>query len=383
MNIKNLPLDERAQRAAYLRARFNMSQEEIGSVLGGLSQPQVSRLLAHAEKKHYLAVERRFVEDGIQPETLRQIKEMLRPDRLTGVLHDLGQALGVRVPNVRVFGSGPGTTPDAMRIRRNRFGRTAAGRLDELLQDAKVVGVAWGRTISAMVDGLVPLRPASRDDHIVQFVPVCAELIALAQKGYSSSRLAERLDDIYNHGRGEPIQLTGFPAYIPKHYDEVAQRSIRQFVEDSPNYGQVFSGPDPLIDRMDALITSVGSARSPVFGSTAELALAGGVEEAQLRTLILGDLGGILISKPNATEDQKDLVEKLNAMWTGVRIEHVRTIAQRAADDPAQAGVIVAALRAERGETIIELIRRELVNELILDDAAAEGLERRIAEELT
>ena len=382
MNIKTLSLDERAQRAAYLRASFNMSQEEIGSALGGLSQPQVSRLLAHAEKKRYLLVERRFVEDGIPPETLRQIQEVMTPAGLTGVLHDLGQALGVRVPNVRVFGSGPGTTTDAMRIRRNRFGRTAAGRLDELLQDAKVVGVAWGRTISAMVDGLEPLRAASRDDRIVQFVPVCAELIALAQKGYSSSRLAERLDNIYNRGRGEPIHLTGFPAYIPKHYDEVAQRSIRQFVEDSPNYGRVFSGPEPMIDRMDALITSVGSSRSPVLGSTAELVLAGGEEEAQLRTLIVGDLGGILISRPDAAEDQTHLVEKLNDMWTGIRIEHVKMIAQRAADDPSRAGVIVAALRAERGETIFELIRRELVNELILDDDAAEGLEQRIAMEL-
>ena len=124
MNIKTLSLDERAQRAAYLRASFNMSQEEIGSALGGLSQPQVSRLLAHAEKKRYLLVERRFVEDGIPPEALRQIQEMLAPARLTGVLRDLGQALGVRVPNVRVFTSGPGTTPDAMRIRRHRFGRT-------------------------------------------------------------------------------------------------------------------------------------------------------------------------------------------------------------------------------------------------------------------
>ena len=75
-------------------------------------------------------------------------------------------------------------------------------------------------------------------------------------------------------------------------------------------------------------------------------------------------------------------VEKLNAMWTGIRIEHVKTIAQRAADDPSRAGVIVAALRAERGAAIFELIRRELVNELILDDAAAEGLEQRIAKEL-
>lgn len=381
MNSKNLTVDERAQRAAYLRARHNMSQAEIGLTLGGLSQSHVSRLISYAEKKRYLVVEQRFAEERVSSEALREMSELLSPPGLGRALRDFAEANGVRAPNVRVFDSGPGTTPDAMRIRRNRFGRTAAGRLDELLRGAQVVGVAWGRTIRALVDGLASMHAASPTEYVVQFVPVCAELVAHVQKGYSSSRLAELLDDALNHGRGEPLHMTGFPAYIPRRYDEETQSSIRRFVEDAPSYGKVFAGPGPLIDRMDALITSVGSSRAPVRGIAAELTLAGGIDERRLRDLVVGDVGGILIPRPTLSGDDARLVEELNAMWTGIRIEHVRAIADRAEQDPSKAGVIVAALRAERGETVFELIRNELVNDLILDEDAAAGLEQRISAE--
>lgn len=378
MNTKDLSVDEQAQRAAYLRARHNMSQIEIGRTLGGLSQSNVSRLLAYAEKKRYLVVEQRFAEESVSSEALKAMSELLCPPGLGRALRDFAESEGVRAPNVRVFDSGPGTTPDAMRIRRNRFGRTAAGRLCELLQGARVVGVAWGRTIMALADGLASMRTASGDERIVQFVPVCAELVALVQKGHSSSRLAELLDEAYNRGRGEPLQMTGFPAYIPRRYDEETQKSIRRFVQDAPSYSKVFAGSDPLIDRMDALITSVGSSRSPVFGSTAELLLAGGVNERRLRELVVGDLGGILIPRPTLSPSDARLVDELNAMWTGIQIDHVKAIANRAEADPSSAGVIVTALRAERAETIFELIRNGLVNDLILDEDAAAGLEQRL-----
>ena len=310
------------------------------------------------------------------------MSELLSPPGLSRALEDFASATGVRIPSVRVFDSGPGTTPDAMRIRRNRFARTASGRLDELLQGAQVVGVAWGRTIRALVDGLASMRRVNHDDNSVQFVPVCAELVALIQKGYSSSRLAELLDDAYNHGRGDPIQMTGFPAYIPRHYDEEAQASIRRFVSDSPNYGRVFTGSEPLVDQMDTLITSVGSSRAPVLGSTAELVLAGGIAEKRLRELVVGDLGGILIPKPTLRENETRLVTELNAMWTGIKIEHVKAIAERAAGASSHTGVIVVALGAQRGEMLFEVVRNELTNELILDTDAADKLEQLITNEL-
>ncbi len=374
MDVKSLPLDQRAQCAAYLRARHNMSQIEIGNALGGLSQPHVSRLLAHAQKQKYLVVTERFAEERFSDAWMQQMDELLAPPALSDALRDYCAAHEFILPNIRVFESGPGQTEAAMTHRRNRFGRTASGRLAELLSRASTVGVAWGRTIRALIDGIASshrLVDAAQD---IEFLPVCAEFVKLTQRGYSASRLAELLDDIYNSGEGETISMTGFPAFIPRAYDLDMQRSIRQLVTDTPSHAHVFSGDDPLVGRLDMLISSVGSSQTPLIGALEELMHAGQVSAERLRDLIVGDLSGILIPKRDLSADDRELVEDLNRMWTGVQIDHVRRLAQRAAANPGQPGVVIVALQAERGDAILELIRLGLINELIIDQAAAERL---------
>lgn len=374
MDVKSLPLDERAQCAAYLRARHNMSQIEIGNALGGLSQPHVSRLLAHAQKQKYLVVTERFAEEQFSTEWIQQMDELLAPPALSEALRVYCDTHGYIQPNIRVFESGSGQTETAMMHRRNRFGRTASGRLAELLAKANTVGVAWGRTIRALVDGVAASNRLVDPSHVIEFLPVCAEFVKLTQRGYSASRLAELLDDIYNDGKGETVSLTGFPAFIPRAYDADMQRSIRQLVSDTPSHAHVFSGDDPLVARMDMLISSVGSSDRPLIGALEELMHAGQVSAEQIGELIVGDLSGILIPREGLSPTDRALVEDLNRMWTGLQIEHVRDLAARAANDPQLAGVVIIALQSERGDAILELIRSGLVNELIIDHAAADRL---------
>ena len=374
MDVKSLPLDERAQCAAYLRARHNMSQIEIGNALGGLSQPHVSRLLAHAQKQKYLIVTERFAEEQFSADWIQQMDELLAPPALSEALRVYCDTHGYIQPNIRVFESGSGQTESAMMHRRNRFGRTASGRLAELLAKANTVGVAWGRTIRALVDGVAASNRLVDSSHKIEFLPVCAEFVKLTQRGYSASRLAELLDDIYNDGKGETVSLTGFPAFIPRAYDADMQRSIRQLVSDTPSHAHVFSGNDPLVARMDMLISSVGSSDRPLIGALEELMHAGQVSAEQIGELIVGDLSGILIPREGLSPTDHALVEDLNRMWTGLQIEHVRDLAARAANDPQVAGVVIIALQAERGDAILELIRSGLVNELIIDHAAADRL---------
>ena len=219
MDVKNLPLDQRAQCAAYLRARHNMSQMEIGKALGGLSQPHVSRLLAHAQKQKYLVISERFAAEKFSEAWLRKMDELLAPPELALAVASYCQVHNQHIPNIRVFESGTGQTEAALSHRRQRFGRTASGRLVELLTRAEIVGVSWGRTLRALFDGIaranVPVDPASQ----IEFLPVCAEFVKLTQRGYSASRLAELLDDIYNLGQGATVSLTGFPAFIPRAYN--------------------------------------------------------------------------------------------------------------------------------------------------------------------
>jgi DNA-binding transcriptional regulator LsrR (DeoR family) len=266
--------------------------------------------------------------------------------------------------------------------RRARFGRTAAGRLIELIENSSIVGVAWGRTIKALADGIsVSRQPLVKKRQII-FAAVCAELVSLAQHGYSASRLAEYLDEAFNETPGGGPQLTGFPAYIPRRYDNEMRTSIWRYISDTPGHDRVFSGPDALIHRMDMLISSVGSAETPVFGSFEELVSAGGLKAGDLTQLVVGDLGGILIAKDDLSKAEESLIEDLNRLWTGIKIEHVHAIAERAFADHNLGGVVVAAIRAERGDTAFELICRGLVNELIIDHKAAAQLQRRLIEGL-
>lgn len=380
MDVKKLPLDERAQCAAYMRATHNMSQTEIGHILGGLSQSQVSRLLAHAEKKNYLVIEQRFARELFTEDWTRQIDELLAPSGLTADLNNYCQRAGIPTPRIRVFESGPGNTEGALAQRRARFGRTAAGRLSELIEKANIVGVAWGRTIRALADGIAASRRPLNKSRQIEFAAVCAELVSLAQHGHSASRLAESLGESFNSAPGERPQLTGFPAYIPRHYDADMHASIRRFISDTAGYQRVFSGPDALIHRMDMLISSVGSSRFPVLGSFEELVTAGGLKASDLEQLVIGDLGGILIPKSGLSKAKQSLIDELNGLWTGIKTEHVHKIAERAFADHSLSGVVVVAIQAERGDTAFELICRELVNELILDQTAAAQLHRRLSE---
>ncbi len=377
MDVRKLPLDERAQCAAYLRAVHNMSQMEIGEALGGLSQPHVSRLLSHAEKKKYLVIQQRFASELFSDEWIKSLQGLLAPSGLSEDLKAYCESIDVIPPRVQVFDSGPGRTEVALTQRRTRFGRVAGGRLIELIERSKVVGVAWGRTLQAVIEGISSSRQPLEGAQKIEFVAVCAELVSLTQRGYSSSRLAEDLDEIFNAEPTETPHLTGFPAYIPRHYDAEMREAIWKFVTDVPGHHRIFSGPDALIDQMDLLISSVGASSDPVRGSFDDLAQASGLRPSDLRGLLVGDLGGVLIPRSGLSAAKERTVEELNHMWTGMKSEHVQALARRAAEDTDIAGVVVLALQAERGDTAFELINRGLVNELILDHAAAAQLHKR------
>ena len=383
LDVKRLPFEAQAQCAAHMRATYNMSQAEIGAVLGGLSQPHVSRLLKHAERKKYVVIEQRFAKEKFDDDWLRQMDELLAPTALSASLDAFCQREGIARPRVYVFDSGPGNTDTALARRRSIFGRMASGRLIELIGRSSVIGVAWGRTIKAVIEGISGSRqPMDRSGTRV-FAAVCAELVSLPQHGHSSSRLADALDELFNDSPGDIPLLTGFPAYVPRHYDENMQRSIWQFISDMPGYQSVFTGPNALVDNMDMLISSVGSSKSPVLGSFEDLVNAASIRANDLRQLVVGDLGGILIPKPGISQAKVALVQELNDLWTGIRLEQVHALAQNAFANPDQGGgVVVVALQAERGDTIFELVRQGLVNEVIVDQMAADRLQLLVSQHL-
>ena len=371
---KDASYDRRARFAAYLHAMHDMPQTEIGTVLGGLSQSHVSRLLTHAERVGYLVVERRLADDALDDDDRRALQDLLAPAGLVERLTAFCTAIGTPVPNLVVHQSGPGTTPGAMALRRRRFGRAAAGGLASLLRTQSIVGVAWGRTLGAVVDGIAHSKAPRTVQGEIEIVPVCAELLTVSQRDLSSSRIAERLSDVLlDDGRPVP-QLTGFPAYVPRHYDGPAREAIWRLIRDAPNYGRILHGPDSLAGRMDALLTAVGHTELLVLGGLDDLLRAAGMRAAELHRIVVGDIGGILIPRPDATEGDRKVIAELNAMWTGISLDQVAAIAHRAGPGSPAAGVVVLALRSERAATLVEVVRRGLASHLIIDHEAAAGL---------
>lgn len=371
---KDASYDRRARFAAYLYAMHDMPQTEIGTVLGGVSQSHVSRLLTHAERAGYLIVERRFAEEALDDEDRRALQDLLAPEGLVERLTAFCKANGRPTPNLVVHESGPGTTEGAMGLRRRRFGRAAAGGIVTLLREQSIVGVAWGRTLGAVVDGIAQSRTPRpvRDD--IEIVPVCAELLTVSQRDLSSSRIAERLFGLLAaDGRTVP-QLTGFPAYVPRHYDTPTREAIWRLIRDAPNYDRILLGPDSLAGRMDALLTAVGHANLLVLGGLDDLLRAAGISAEDLHSLVVGDIGGILIPRPETSASERQLVEDLNAMWTGISLDQVAAIARRAAAKASKAGVVVFALRNERAPTLAEVVRLGLASHLVIDHDAAIGL---------
>ncbi len=373
--LRKTDRDRLSRQAAYLRARHSFTQEEIGRTLGGISQSHVSRLLNHAIEKGWLFTELRFAEESLTLDERRDLQALLEPRRLVGRLEEICARRGGRVPSVRVFDSGSDApTSGAFEIRCRRFGRSAAGRIDELLRRSRIVGVTWGRTVSSLIDGLTASNRQFNLDVPLTFVPVSAELITLAAPTYSSSQLADRLIDTVNRGMGERLGLGGVPAFIPRRYSAAKAQAVREYLLDAESYRRIFSGETPFVTRIDTLITSVGSAERPLGGAMGEVLSAAGISAADLRSIIAGDIGGVLIARPDATEDEDRIVDDINEMWTGITRTQVLGVADRAegGDGP---GVVVAAIGRERTGIVAELIRRSMINELLIDWDLARSLE--------
>jgi DNA-binding transcriptional regulator LsrR (DeoR family) len=162
------------------------------------------------------------------------------------------------------------------------------------------------------------------------------------------------------------------------------ERGIRKFVAYAASYRVVFGDRLPLINQVDSLLTSVGTADRPLGFIHDELLRAGSrpgrrLTRESLGRLVAGDIGGVLIPRRNLDAAGRREVDSLNDMWTGMKRTHLERIAKNAtrANHP---GVIVASIGgAGRAEIIAEALRCGLVNELIIDRELVGALTRALS----
>jgi len=129
----------------------------------------------------------------------------------------------------------------------------------------------------------------------------------------------------------------------------------------------------PLVEHLDAILTSVGSKDQPGRFWSGEFFRQGDIDLSKLRRGAFGDLGGAFIINPAANKADREYVEAVNRRWTGVKETHFRRCALRARENNLP-GVTVLAVGAVRAEIVLQCVKRGLVNHLVLDSDCAEKL---------
>jgi DNA-binding transcriptional regulator LsrR (DeoR family) len=354
-------------------------QQEIAQHLG-VSQPDVSRLLRHAEKEGWLRLKPLFIASAASQDLVRQADEKFFSFAALKEKMDDWASGKVRC-NVRVI-----HTSD-----RVQFGRAAADRVAELIVPdpmVEVVGVLWGRTIDEVVKGMeARSEKPPREKGPVNFVPLCGEplyLENLQNLNHSASALAARLEVAFNgKSTKDAPSLAGVPAYLSTKFAGQKSETIREFISDIPGYGMIFGRgnrharrPECLINRLDAVITGVGTvdaeAREYIGTFIQERMAQEKLDAKTLAEWVYGDIGGILIPRPQLRGFARKRVEQLNQGLTGIEYDDFKAVASRS-EKP---GVIVIASSPAKAEMIREIIKQGLVNQLIIDRASADGLLR-------
>ncbi|HEY1378982.1 MAG TPA: sugar-binding domain-containing protein [Gemmataceae bacterium] len=365
-----------AQAAAYLYSQGN-DQAKIGAVVG-VSQGEVSRLLALARREGWIQTRCVLPESAVG--AVEQLVFTGRNELRDKLRREAERHGAAPVRDIRVLHSG-GESEDAgdWDVRLLRFGRLAAARLQELVPRMGLVGVTWGKTIARVVDGLRLLNPhAPPSPRPLRFIPLTGEPLTYPDPETSSSTLAHRLGEIFNPGLHALHSLAAVPAFIPAKFPRKSQATIRDFIAEIAGYRTIFERADadgrpqePLVDRLDTIITGVGTVSPGVSGRLLDdRVVAEGVTKEQLQERAVGDIGGVFL--PRHARDR--VVNGINERWTGVRLEHILRCATAAAHDHSRAGVVVLAIGAAKAQITLASIRAGLITELILDHDLARAL---------
>lgn len=369
-----------AQAAAYLSSQGN-DQARIAELLG-ISQGEVSRLLRQARREGWLQVR-----CELPPGAMERIEQVVFPgrDQVRARLdHEADAHEAPRVRGVRVVAGAAEAADYDERLR--GFGRAAAARLQELFPAMRLAGVAWGRTIAHVVEGLRQLHPQPpRLPAPVQFVPLTGEPLAYPDPETSSSTLAHRLNEVVSGGAAPFVSLAAVPAFIPARFSRPGREVIRDFIGEIAGYRAVFTRQNeqgrpqaPLVDRLDTILTAVGTVSTTVSGRLLDDRMeAEGITKEQLGRRVIGDIGGVFLPR----ESRDPVVRGINERWTGVRLEHLarcawaaREAAQEAAGERPPPGVVVLAAGAVKAPVVLACVRAGLASELILDHELARAL---------
>jgi len=373
------------QAAAYLSSH-NHTQKEIADFLS-LSQPVVSRVVKRAREEGYLKeTGPEFVRTNISEQRMLEIQARIAPRKLANELNEFAIKNDLPfIPAVRVFPTPYlSSSKETFTLRTEDFGRVAAGYAAELLLRSRgCVGVSWGTTVANLATGIsANCRVAARKPNPIMFVPLCGEPLGLTGTHFSASTLAAKLDGVLNGGTTHSHSLAAVPALIPKTFSTNEISIIRKLIGHVEAYKKIFAGAsrrniheEPLIDKLDTILASVGAAETTLGWGHDELGRTAGFNRSDLKELIIGDISGVLIPKPKLRDADKKKLIRIEERWTGIREDHIRNCALRAKRDKTT-GVIVSTIGRNKAAIVLECVKRGLINHLLIDQDLADELVR-------
>jgi len=406
MSRRDEDIEFQAQVAAWLFDRMNFKQDQIAEHLG-IKQPDVSRRLKLAEERGWLSRQTFRRGKDISDQRLEEIENAFYR-RLPDLRRSIDRLSRRRrpvdpPPRVHVVYSGPTATDKAgYHKRQQMFGWNAALYVQELIPQMHRIGVAWGKTIARLIDGLRPLHP--KFARVTLFFPVSGEPLREHGEENSATTLASDLQDFVEGGPHEGPGLNMVIPCIPDRFDEVVTGEIKQILLGQvEGYRHIFlgeAGHRPLIEEIDTLITGVGTASKSstdpwLIERVNAMRKDPPLTREDFEAYTYGDIGGVYLLRPDLTEriaariakasaagrtarERNTIVEakvrRINAQWTGIQREHVAACAERARATEKTPGVIVLAIGKAKAEAVIEAVNQSLVNHLLIDQDLADAL---------
>lgn len=262
------------------------------------------------------------------------------------------------------------------------FTRNAAVDIIDYLADKGVrrVGVGWGYTVAVAIEMLHKRRvPKLAAEKSIIFVPTCGEPERpfkhanpsnLSNDQMSSTALASALDQVVNGGFDHHLSLIGVPDFVGigashAEVDNVKNLTVRR----NMHWTKIFNDANGEIGKLDAILTSVASPKQRNRQFIRKFAVETGVKVSAVIKRVIADIGGVWI--PRKKDDP--VVAKWNDWWTGITLSHYEQCATRAASK-SKPGVIVVAFGGNKSKVVIEVVKRGLVNTLVVDESLAIAL---------
>jgi len=381
---KNSPEHRHMALAAARLRTEGKTQAQISEFLGR-SQADISRLLEFASDLGWYDDHPRLSRDTIPEEDWNTMEQKYFVDYDLGDIFRDWAPAGMKV-DIRIF-------PE----KDSAFCIHAASRLLDLIHNCQIFGVMYGYSVHLLKVALEQMRLRLRkiNDPDFKVIPLCGDpthIINVELAEFTASNLAGDFQRILT-GK-DPTgghTLNGVPAYTPIRFtlpeENGGSMDLQSFIRSIPGYQLIFGNGTRknkgLIDQLDGLVTGTGVLRSNInsienvqstFIRERLRQEAGRTTVEELRDLIHGDIGGVLIERQGLSTSGQDLVDNLNKCWVGMTQDHLRNIAAKANKTKGMPGVILVAYEAYKAEMIKVLAERGFINHLIINEEVAGAL---------